>query len=172
MKHSLFLRNCKCLFIGWLILAIAFSSAAPLAQAQEGSTQSSSIDWDPQSHEAIRNYYGQCTTYLCPPLELEEGKSYVSDSVGIPMSDGNDVEGFRKRLEQAIAEKGAQALKGSSVYVAGVDLHNEEELQAKYQEVISSLGFRDGDINLVLWSVPSEVIKTSASSFAKTLLDR
>ena len=130
------------------------------------------IDWDPQSHESIRNYYGSCTSYLCPPLELEEGRGYVSDSVGIPMGPGDQVEEFNKRMQVAISERGLEALRGSSVYVAGVDLHKEAELQSQYHRVLLDLGFEEGDVDLVLWSVPSEVMATNARVLTKTLFDR
>lgn len=99
----------------------------------------------------------KCLTFLCPMETDKDGKLTRNESVGLPIARGNEQE-FEGALKQILKDKGSDFLKGSVVYVAGVDLREEKNQTRRHQEVIDKLNLSD-KIRLKVISLPKEELQ-------------
>lgn len=127
------------------------------AQGAVGKTKVFPLETPEGERTAIRLNPTQNETFLVPPDQ--RGRN----SVGIPIGTNNPQE-FQKQLKASIQHYGQQALLGSTFFVMGIEMKNEKQVQKAFEEAIEEAGAKDLGLKVVVYSVPTAMIKKRLTS--------
>lgn len=122
-------------------------------------------DWNPKVRKPVRSRLLECLTLLVPVEALPD------NTVGIELS-SNRIDDFRREMAEAVRERGAETLRGSQLYVTGVEKSGRSRVLAEYQQVLAELGFEPGSIEVEVLDIPRSVLQARAVASFRELFER
>ena len=126
--------------------------AVALVLSCKSNAQSFSLDLPKESRPVIRKSDRTPEVFLIP---VDQKKR---TSVGIPLGTP-DLLTFEKGLRATVADKGVEVFRDTSFWVFGVEMKNEKQTRAEYQALLHELGLDRVGARVVVYSVPSALIK-------------
>ena len=90
----------------------------------------------------------------CSALLSKKG---MSDGIGLPLSTGG-FQDFEASLDRLLENEGLQALRGSHLYITGIEMGNERAIREKYESELETRGFQKGEVAVHVLSAPRSLL--------------
>ncbi|NDG85573.1 MAG: hypothetical protein EBX52_11145 [Proteobacteria bacterium] len=90
----------------------------------------------------------------CSALLSKQG---MGDGVGLPLSTGG-LQDFETSLDHLIESEGASALRGSHLYITGIEMGDERAIREKYEAELEVRGFGKGEVTVHVLSAPRSLV--------------
>lgn len=147
-----------------LLALFLHSLACPIVYAQN-------IDpWAHENRKEFRSEMGRCNTYLSP-ADSGENHDTPSDGVGVPLVASNDPSEVKASLLNVIESRGRDYLKGSEIWVGGVEMQNESDVLRDFQNMLLDADLKDLEIKVHVYSIPRKLFEGNLRAGLRVLAD-